>query len=171
MTNGCSSTAAEEEVGPGREGSPPPAHGRRTEGGGKAPDVVTDAASTSGAGPPPPPPRETAVDDYDHHERSPPPATHCVGRRRRVNGEKTENYMSFKLCLHVAIAAQHNTMANYDGSMIVVACPELMMALKRGEWLRPDESSCLLTPTNDGGHNRRKGLLLRSRILVCQCAA
>jgi len=83
----------------------------------------------------------------------------------------TENYMSFKLCLHVATAAQHNTMANYDGSMIVegtsrdaVACPELMMALKRGEWLRPDESSCLLTPTNDGGHNRRKGLLLRSRI-------
>ncbi len=58
-------------------------------------------------------------------------------------------------------------MANYDGSMIVegtsrdaVACPELMMALKRGEWLRPDESSCLLTSTDDGGHNRRKGLLL-----------
>ena len=33
MTNGCSSTAAEEDVGPGREGSPPPAHGRRTNGG------------------------------------------------------------------------------------------------------------------------------------------
>ena len=79
----------------------------------------------------------------------------------------TENYTSFKICLHVATAAQQNTMANYDGSMIVegtsrdaVACPELMMALKRGEWLRPDESSCLLTPTDDGGHNRRKGLLL-----------
>ena len=79
----------------------------------------------------------------------------------------TKNYTSFKICLHVATAAQQNTMANYDGSMIVegtsrdaVACPELMMALKRGEWLRPDESSCLLTSTDDGGHNRRKGLLL-----------
>jgi len=63
----------------------------------------------------------------------------ALRRRRRGGGEKAEN-MSFKLCLHVASSAQQDT------------CPELMRALHRGEWLMPEESSCLFS-------DLRKGLL------------
>lgn len=63
----------------------------------------------------------------------------AVRRRRRGDGEKAEN-MSFKMCLHVASASQQD------------ACPELMRALQKGEWLMPEQSSCLFS-------DQRKGLL------------
>lgn len=87
----------------------------------------------------------------------------ALRRRRRGDDERAEN-ISFKLCLHVA-AAQKDANTDADGGSImaeasrdVVACPELMRALKRGEWLVPETSSCLFSSTVDG-FDRRKGLL------------
>ncbi|KAL3778219.1 hypothetical protein ACHAW5_009621 [Stephanodiscus triporus] len=79
----------------------------------------------------------------------------ALRRRRRGEGERAEN-MSFKLCLHVAAGGGEEGVD--DGRRDDESCPDLMRALRRGEWLRPEESSCLFSSNSDG-HDRRKGLL------------
>ncbi len=92
----------------------------------------------------------------------------ALRRRRRGNGERAEN-MSFKLCLHVAAAAaggegrrgaadDADRPRAEEATRDAVSCPELMRALGRGEWLQPEESSCLFSSAADG-RDRRKGLL------------
>ncbi|KAL3807117.1 hypothetical protein ACHAXA_005438 [Cyclostephanos tholiformis] len=96
----------------------------------------------------------------------------ALRRRRRGTGERAEN-MSFKLCLHVAstttTTAASSSLASAghrDESVVLEAatwedaesCPELMDALGRGEWYRPEESSCLFSYAADG-LDKRKGLL------------
>jgi hypothetical protein len=73
--------------------------------------------------------------------------------RRRSNDEKAEN-LSFKLCLHVADEGQ-NQQQDGNNDMVVAGvtgkqCPELMNALKQGEWFQPEESSCLFSNTESG---------------------
>jgi hypothetical protein len=53
--------------------------------------------------------------------------------RRKSKNENAEN-LSFKLCLHVA---------GEDGERKQQPCPELMNALKHGEWFQPEQSSCV----------------------------
>jgi hypothetical protein len=59
--------------------------------------------------------------------------------RRKSKNENAEN-LSFKLCLHVA---------GEDGKKVLNSkiqqqpCPELMNALKHGEWFQPEQSSCV----------------------------
>ena len=92
----------------------------------------------------------------------------ALRRRRRGDGERAEN-MSFKLCLHVAAAAgggegRRGAADDPDGpdaeevTRDAASCPELMRAMGRGEWLQPEESSCLFSSAADG-RDRRKGLL------------
>ena len=57
--------------------------------------------------------------------------------RRKSKNEKEEN-LSFKLCLHVAGDDSHSKQQQ-DGA----SCPELMNALKHGEWFQPEQSSCV----------------------------
>jgi hypothetical protein len=91
----------------------------------------------------------------------------ALRRRRRGDGERAEN-MSFKLCLHVAAAAgggegRRGAADDPDGpdaedvTRDAASCPELMRAMGRGEWLQPEESSCLFSSAD--GRDRRKGLL------------
>ena len=91
----------------------------------------------------------------------------ALRRRRRGDGERAEN-MSFKLCLHVAAAGggegrrgaadDPNGPDSEEVTGDAASCPELMRALGRGEWLQPEESSCLFSSAADG-RDRRKGLL------------
>ena len=103
----------------------------------------------------------------------------ALRKRRRRKDERPEN-MSFKLCLHVGAAeednkTQHDTsMAVDDGEVLRnnrsadSSCPELMRALRQGEWLQPEESSCLFSSNNSSidanttqknGGTSKKGLL------------
>lgn len=54
--------------------------------------------------------------------------------RRKSKNENAEN-LSFKLCLHVAGEDGNNSKQQ--------PCPELMNALKHGEWFQPEQSSCV----------------------------
>ena len=86
----------------------------------------------------------------------------ALRRRRRRDGERAEN-MSFKLCLHIVAAAaaaggEGRRGAAEEATRDAASCPELMRALGRGEWLQPEESSCLFSSAADG-RDRRKGLL------------
>jgi hypothetical protein len=56
--------------------------------------------------------------------------------RRKSKYENAEN-LSFKLCLHV-----ENSKQQQDGAD-KLSCPELMNALKHGEWFQPEQSSCV----------------------------
>lgn len=56
--------------------------------------------------------------------------------RRKSKNENAEN-LSFKLCLHV-----ENSKQQQDGAD-KLSCPELMNALKHGEWFQPEQSSCV----------------------------
>ncbi|KAL7555163.1 hypothetical protein ACHAWF_018821 [Thalassiosira exigua] len=81
----------------------------------------------------------------------------ALRRRRRRKGERAEN-MSFKLCLHVAEEIPPH--GNDAGERSADSCPELMKALKQGEWLLPDESSCLFSSSKaDGAPRQGEGLL------------
>ena len=64
--------------------------------------------------------------------------------RRKSKNEKAEN-LSFKLCLHVG--------KHQDGKEKATKCPELMNALKQGEWFQPEESSCQFSTTENGIEN------------------
>ena len=86
--------------------------------------------------------------------------TLALRRRRRRQGEKPEN-MSFKLCLHVVGGDDDgvNGQMRRDEN----SCPELMRVLKQGEWLIPEESSCLFSSSSlspaANGSSSGKGLL------------
>ncbi|KAL9188546.1 hypothetical protein ACHAXT_006924 [Thalassiosira profunda] len=89
-------------------------------------------------------------------------------RRRRRKEEKPEN-MSFKLCLHVREEEKKRSttsVAVADGEKEQRSadslCPELAKALKRGEWLQPEQSSCLFTAASEDGaqqHQNKMGSL------------
>ncbi|KAL7539686.1 hypothetical protein ACHAXR_009494 [Thalassiosira sp. AJA248-18] len=82
----------------------------------------------------------------------------ALRRRRRRKDEKAEN-MSFKLCLHVADDKKPADNADNGEARNTDSCPELMRALKQGEWLQPEESSCLFSTSNGGDQQNSKGLL------------
>ena len=60
--------------------------------------------------------------------------------RRKSKNENAEN-LSFKLCLHVA-GEDGNNIQQQDGAD-KLSCPELMNALKHGDWFQPEQSSCV----------------------------
>jgi len=72
----------------------------------------------------------------------------ALRRRRRRKNEKPEN-MSFKLCLHVAEDKTQQDNAEINGAVgearSTNSCSELLKALQQGEWLQPEESSCLFS--------------------------
>lgn len=74
-------------------------------------------------------------------------------KRRRRNDEKPEN-ISFKLSLHVIEDKKQKDnveMNEVSGqARDTTSCPELVKALRQGEWLQPEESSCLFSSTSNG---------------------
>lgn len=78
-------------------------------------------------------------------------------KRRRRDGEKAEN-ISFKLCLHVAEDKKQQK-ENNDKGRDTSKCKELTKALQQGEWLIPEESSCLFSSDSNVNNSAQKGRL------------
>jgi hypothetical protein len=73
-------------------------------------------------------------------------------RRRKRVGEKPQN-LSFKLCMHTSEAVRD------DSTDISRSCPQLLRAVRSGQWHEPNPSSCLVSrDTNTQGTSNRKGL-------------
>jgi len=84
-------------------------------------------------------------------------------KRRRRDGEKAEN-ISFKLCLHVAeekkqLKENNSNMEADDKGRDTSKCKELNKALQQGEWLIPEESSCLFPSDSSVNNSAQKGRL------------
>jgi len=80
-------------------------------------------------------------------------------KRRRRDGEKAEN-ISFKLCLHVAEDKnQQKENEADDKGRDTSKCKELTKALQQGEWLIPEESSCLFSSDSNVNSSAKKGRL------------
>lgn len=82
-------------------------------------------------------------------------------KRRRRDGEKAEN-ISFKLCLHVAEEKDQQKDSNMeadDKGRDTSKCKELTKALQQGEWLIPEESSCLFSSDSNVNNSAQKGRL------------
>ena len=81
-------------------------------------------------------------------------------KRRRRDGEKAEN-ISFKLCLHVAEEKkqQKENREADDKGRDTSKCKELTKALQQGEWLIPEESSCLFSSDSNVNNSAQKGRL------------
>ena len=82
-------------------------------------------------------------------------------KTRRRDGEKAEN-ISFKLCLHVAEEKDQQKDSNMeadDKGRDTSKCKELTKALQQGEWLIPEESSCLFSSDSNVNNSAQKGRL------------
>ena len=78
-----------------------------------------------------------------------------LGRRKKRIREKPQN-LSFKLSMRTAGGSQ----VEENGHISHHTCPQLIRALRQGQWREPDESSCLVSSKTSSQTNtkNRRGL-------------